>query len=69
MENLVELMEEGKWNQKCVHGHLIPGHSVYCHSENPKAPRKCHHTWFFGNDVRDVQDEDYPYFELNPNFK
>jgi hypothetical protein len=44
MENWVELLEEGLWNQRCKYGHLIPGHSVYCHSDNPNAPRKCHNT-------------------------
>ncbi len=64
--NFVEELEEGKWNQKCKHGHLIPYHSVYCHSDNPEAPRKCHHTWFFGSDAKGYQDEDCPFFEPNP---
>lgn len=65
MINLVEMLEEGKRNQKCKHGHLIPGHSVYCHSKNPGAPRKCRHTWYWGVDEKGRQDEDCPYFEPN----
>lgn len=62
IENWVELLEEGIWNQKCKHGHLIPGHSVYCHSANPESPRKCHRTWFTGGETK---DEDCPYYEEN----
>jgi hypothetical protein len=65
MENLVELLEDGLWNQKCKHGYLIPGHSVYCHSLCSDAPRKCHHSWFYGEDKKGSQDEDCPYFEAN----
>lgn len=69
MINLVEMMEEGKWNQRCKFGHLIPGHSVYCHSENINAPRKCHRTWYFGKDEKGMQDENCPFYEPNPDFK
>jgi hypothetical protein len=67
--NFVEALEEGKWNQKCIHGYLIPGHSVYCHSENPKAPRKCYHTWYNGRDAVGHQDEDCEFYEPNPDYK
>lgn len=68
MINLVEMCEEGQWNQKCKHGHLIEGHAVYCHSDKPNAPRKCKHTWFWGKNEKGSQDEDCPLFELNPNY-
>jgi hypothetical protein len=63
--NFVELLEEGEFNQKCKFGNLIPGHSVYCHSEDPDAPRKCHHTWFYGEDAKGMQDEDCQFYEPN----
>jgi hypothetical protein len=69
MINFVEMLEEGKWNQKCIYGHLIPGHSVYCHSNSPGAPRKCHHTWFYGENEKGCQDEDCQFYKLNPKYK
>ena len=62
MVELMELIEEGSFNQSCAYGYLIPGHSVYCHSEHPNAPRKCRRTWYTGG--RD-KDEDCPYFKPN----
>ena len=68
MINLVEICKKGEWNQKCKFGYLILGHSVYCHNENPLAPRKCKRTWFWGENEKGLQDEDCPLFEINPNY-
>ena len=68
MINLVEILEDGLCNQKCKYGYLIPGHSVYCHSDNPEAPRKCRHTWYYGKDDIGKQDQDCPFYEPNLNY-
>lgn len=68
MENLVEMFAEESeqyFNQKCKFGNLVKGHAVYCHSENPNAPRKCTRTWYTGGQVN---DEDCQFYEPNPNF-
>jgi len=70
--NLVEIMawdEEQSFNQKCKYGNLVEGHSVYCHNKSKDAPRKCRHTWYFGEKEKGMQDEDCPLFELNINYK
>lgn len=67
MINLVEIFadeNEQSFNQSCKFGNLVEGHSVYCHSENPDAPRKCRRTWYTGGEDK---DEDCPYYEPNPN--
>ena len=68
MINLVEMFadeSEQSCNQKCKFGNLVEGHAVYCHSENPDAPRKCRRTWYTGGKVK---DEDCEFYEPNPNF-
>lgn len=70
--NLVEMFtdeEEQSFNQKCKFGNLVDGHAVYCHSDNPNAPRKCRRTWYYGKNEKGMQDEDCPYYEPNPNYK
>jgi hypothetical protein len=69
MFNIVEQIEEGRFNQKCKFGNLIDGHSVYCHCEHENAPRKCRHTWFYGEGEKGLQDEDCEFFQTNPNYK
>ncbi len=69
MINLVEMFadkSEQSCNQKCKFGNLVEGHAVYCHSENPDAPRKCRRTWYTGGEVK---DEDCEFYEPNPNFE
>jgi len=67
MINLVEMCEEGKWNQPCKFGHLIEGHAVYCHNDTwEDAPRKCRRTWYTGGEER---DEDCEGYEKNNNNK
>lgn len=52
--NLVELVEDGNFNQKCRFGKLVDGHAVYCHNNGwLYAPRKCRRTWYTGGEVRD----------------
>lgn len=58
--------DEQSFNQACKYGNLVDGHAVYCHCENPNAPRKCRRTWYTGGEEK---DEDCPFFEANPNFK
>jgi hypothetical protein len=73
MINLVEMVsgeDESKWNQSCIHGHLIEGHSVYCHYDGDKfdPPRKCRKNWFWGASCEDGDfDEDCPGYERNPD--
>jgi len=75
MINLVEMCssdEESKWNQSCIYGHLIEGHSVYCHYDGKKfnTPRKCRRTWFTGGEPEhwdDPFDEDCPGYKRNPD--
>lgn len=69
MINLIELLipdDDMAFNQKCIYGNLVDDHAVYCHSENPDAPRKCRRTWYTGGEVK---DEDCPYYEPNPEYK
>lgn len=67
--NIVELMaiddnEGGGFTQPCAYGHLVAGHSVYCHNTSwLYAPRKCKRTWYTGGRVR---DEDCTGFKPNP---
>jgi hypothetical protein len=68
MINLVEIFtdkSEQSCNQKCKFGNLVKGHAVYCHSENPDAPRKCRRTFYTNGEVK---DEDCEFYEPNPNF-
>ena len=68
MINLVEMFadeSEQSCSQKCKFGNLVEGHAVYCHSENPNAPRKCRRTWYTSGEVK---DEDCEFYEPNPNF-
>jgi len=70
MINWVEsIADESAFDQPCKFGNRVESHSVYCHSKNPKAPRKCRHTWYWGRKERGEQDEDCPFFEPNPNYK
>lgn len=63
MINIVEMIEDGEFNQSCKHGNLVDGHAVYCHNDKWKeAPRKCRNTWYTGGESR---DEDCPGFEPN----
>lgn len=40
--NLVELIAKNqKYDQPCKFANNCDGHSVYCHSEDKDAPRKC----------------------------
>lgn len=40
--NLVELIAENQnYDQSCKFANNCDGHSIYCHSENKEAPRKC----------------------------
>jgi hypothetical protein len=67
--NLVELLadeDESFYDQPCKFGHRIECHSVYCQSENPKAPRKCRRTWYAGGTVK---DEDCEFFEKNEDYR
>ena len=69
VKNFVELglgEDEMAFNQKCKHGNLVFGHAVYCHSQNPDAPRKCRRSW---ETQGLIKDEDCPFYEQNPNFK
>jgi hypothetical protein len=71
MMSLVEMVtsdDKQSFNQKCKFGNLVEGHAVYCHNEDLKAPRKCCHTWYYGNSKKGYQDEDCPLFEINPKF-
>jgi hypothetical protein len=67
--NIVEMLDDTScFNQKCKFGNLVEGHAVYCHSEHPRAPRKCRHTWYFGEKEAEklkLRDEDCPYYEPN----
>lgn len=64
--NLVEeFAEESEFDQPCKFGNRVETHSVYCHSEDPKAPRKCRRTWYTGGEVK---DQDCPFLP-NPDFK
>jgi len=70
--NIVELMtagenEGGGFNQLCMYGHLVEGHSVYCHNtEWLYSPRKCRRTWYTGGQRR---DEDCEGYKPNPNYR
>ena len=67
MINLVELIADSEFNQRCIHGNLVDGHAVYCHNQTwPNAPRKCRRSWYTGGKVR---DEDCEGFEANPEWK
>ena len=67
MINLVELCEDGCFDQPCIYGHRINGHAVYCHNENWKdAPRKCRNSWYTGGLEK---DEDCPGYKPNLNHK
>jgi len=58
--NLVEMVEDGEWNQACRWGHLIPGHAVYCHHPTwADAPRKCRRTWYTGGKQKDEDCEGF----------
>ena len=47
------------FDQKCKYGCRVNGHAVYCHNFNwEDHPRKCRHTWYFGEDEKGMQDED-----------
>ena len=68
MLNLVEMIEDGEFNQPCRFGHLISGHAVYCHCDSEHADemsRKCRRTWYTGGEKR---DEECPGFERNPDY-
>jgi hypothetical protein len=51
MLNLVELISDDEEMEQspCKHGNIVTGHACYCHSEAPKAPRKCP-IWRMGNE-------------------
>lgn len=67
--NLVELVAEPEdcaFDQPCKYGHRVDGHAVYCHNTNwADAPRKCMHTWYYGEDAKGKQDKDCPGFAPN----
>ncbi len=66
--NLVELLddEEQEFDQPCKFGNRVGGHAVYCHSKNPKAPRKCRNSWYYG---KEHLDSECPFYQPNPNFR
>lgn len=70
IQNLVELVadeEDCAYDQPCLYGHRVEHHAVYCHNKTWKnAPRKCHHTWYYGGAHC---DEDCPGYKPNPNYK
>ena len=69
MINLVELAfsDDGHWDQKCIHGHRINGHAVYCHNDKwSDSPRKCRRGW---PDEVGYEHEKCPGFDSNPNWK
>jgi hypothetical protein len=40
--DLVELISDSqKYDQSCKFANNCDGHSIYCHSEDKNAPRKC----------------------------
>lgn len=66
--NIVEMLafndnEGGGFNQPCAYGHLVAGHSVYCHNTSwLYAPRKCRR----GDGVFDKPTERSPQPGVNP---
>lgn len=68
--NAVELLadpEKCAFDQRCMYGHRVESHAVYCHNDWwDKAPRKCKRTWYTGGEVK---DEDCPGYRPNPDFK
>ena len=67
--NLVEMCEEGAWDQPCKYGHRIDSHAVYCHNDNWKdAPRKCRQSWYWGG-KKGMEDKDCEGYKPNPNYK
>ncbi len=67
--NIVELATAGEKSapQRCVFGHLVEDHAVYCHNDKwADGPRKCRRTWYTGGKTK---DEDCPGFSANPEFK
>ncbi|MDV2503305.1 MAG: hypothetical protein RX318_05090 [bacterium] len=47
----------------CRYGDQAGGHAVYCGSPSPKAPRKCHFSWYTGGENSDWA---CPLFVLSP---
>ena len=65
--NLVEMIaDESAFDQPCKFGNRVESHAVYCHSDNPEAPRKCRRTWYTGGEIK---DENCPFYYPNTNYK
>jgi len=61
--NWNEMLEDECFDQSCKFGNRTDG-SVYCHSKDPKSPRKCRQSWYWGNEKGKL-DEDCVFFEKN----
>ena len=68
--NMVEAMfgadEDCAFDQPCVHGHRVGGHSVYCHHPDGIA-RKCYYR--FETDVSKYEENECGGYAPNSNFK
>jgi len=59
------------FDQPCVFGYRVEGHSVYCDSKN-SVYRKCHHSWYYGRSTSIIDkcaDENCKYFKPNPDYQ
>jgi hypothetical protein len=70
--NIVELAasiedDNSAFDQRCIFGHRVEGHAVYCHNDNwDDSPRKCRRSWYTDGEIK---DEDCAGFQPNPAFK
>jgi hypothetical protein len=68
--NLVEFAlgdeEECAFDQPCVHGHRVGGHSVYCHHPEGVA-RKCFYRW--STDISEYEQNECGGYSPNPDYK
>lgn len=70
MEIVEMVAEESAFDQPCKYGHRVESHAVYCHNDQwGGKPRKCRHTWYWGENEKGCQDKDCPGFSPNPNYR
>ena len=68
--NIVEMLadadEEQAFDQPCIYGNRLGGHSVYCHHPDGIA-RKCYYRW--ETDLKAYERNECGGYKPNPDYK